>query len=96
MTMENTVDKNAEALEQAGWTLFRLLKHFEHDDVEVTLFDMLQASLRTSNDHPDEYQIESRCHIYDCLRRIFAEFRKIDMPKGHRFMITIEQPSTSK
>lgn len=111
-TMENLHDKQSKvskrqddqdsAVANAGHALHELITFFrknapEPGDVHYTLFGMLQRSIGVDgNDHPDEWQLKSYLFVYDCLMRIFEYLREVNLPQGHTFTISIEQPSTSK
>ena len=87
--MENTFVRNAEALEKAGRSLNELLTHFESQDAQDILFNMFEASISGNNPEPED--IQSRCFIYDCLRRMFAAIQDVQRPDLHHFTIATEK-----
>lgn len=90
--MENTVDKNAEALEKIGDILSGLLSNDDMENTNSCLWEMFKDSV--AYEDRDAETVYSRCDLYERLRGLLEALGKIQSTSGHYFKIEC-QPSTS-
>jgi len=94
--MENTVDKNAEALEAISREFHHLVTYTDPEHLHETAWDMFQSYLlaNASDGMPDD--IYTYTLIYEFFRNTCKQLEKVPHVYGSRFKITYEPVTESQ
>lgn len=91
--MENTVDKNAEALEKISEEFRELITYTEPESLHGVVWDMFQSFLTSNEGDCLPENIYMYTLVYEFFRNTCRELENIQHVPGYRFKISYE-PTT--